>query len=51
MPLQRRGIKDKKLHNEIYSHFMGTHLQTAMDAVDAINSNWGKVERKLASEW
>jgi len=26
-------------------------LQTAVDAVDAINSNWGKVERKLASEW
>jgi AMP nucleosidase len=51
MPLQRRGIKDKKLHNEIYSHFMKTHLQTAMDAVKSINSNWGKVERKLASEW
>jgi AMP nucleosidase len=51
MPLQRRGIKDKKLHNEIYSHFMGTHLQTAMDAVESINGNWGKVERKLASEW
>jgi len=51
MPLQRRGIKDKKLHNEIYSRFMGTHLDIAMDAVETLRANWGKVEKRLASEW
>jgi len=51
MPLQKRGIKGKKLHDEIYSNYMDTHLDVAMDAVETINSKWGEVERKLTSEW
>ena len=51
MPLQKRGIKDKKLYNEIFSSYMDTHLDIALDAVAKINSNWRKVARKLTSEW
>jgi len=51
MPLQKRGIKDKKLHNEIYSKHMKTHLDIAVDAVKTIISKWNKVERQLTSEW
>jgi len=51
MPLQRRGIKDRKLHDEIYSEHMETHLDIAMDAIEHINSKWSEVERKLSSEW
>jgi AMP nucleosidase len=51
MPLQRRGIKDKKLSEEIYSRHMETHLDIGIDAVAKLNANWSKVARKLTSEW
>jgi AMP nucleosidase len=51
MPLQRRGIKSKKLHDEIYSKYMNNHLDIAMDAVETLNKRWSEVERKLVSEW
>lgn len=51
MPLQRRGIKDKKLQDEIYANHMEVHLDAAIDAVTNLNSKWGEVERKLVSEW
>jgi AMP nucleosidase len=51
MPLQRRGIKDKKLSDEIYSKYMDTHLDIGIDAVSKLSANWNKVSRKLTSEW
>jgi AMP nucleosidase len=51
MPLQRRGIKDKKLHEEIYKQHMGNHLDIAMDAVANLSARWAEVERQLHSEW
>lgn len=51
MPLQKRGIKDKKLHDEIYSKYMDLHIDIAMDAVAAMKENWSEVERRLSSEW
>jgi len=51
MPLQRRGIKDKKLHNEIFTRYMDVHLDIALDAVEHLKSSWGQVEKKLDSEW
>jgi len=51
MPLQRRGIKSKKLHQEIFSKHMGPHLDIAIDAVRNIIAKWNDVERKLTSEW
>lgn len=51
MPLQRRGIKDKKLHNEIYSKHMPVHLDLALNAVGTLAAKWSDVERRLASEW
>jgi AMP nucleosidase len=51
MPLQKRGIKDKKLHTTVYSEYMETHLDMAIDAVSKIHSSWRTVARKLTSEW
>jgi AMP nucleosidase len=51
MPLQRRGIKDKKLHDEIYKFHMETHLDIAMDAIDNLKNRWPEIERQLHSEW
>lgn len=51
MPLQRRGIKDKKLHDEIYSKFMEIHLNLALDVVQNMNDKWKDIERDLTSEW
>ena len=51
MPLQRKGIKDKKLYEEIYSTHMETHIDIAVDAVSNINEKWDEVEKRLASEW
>jgi AMP nucleosidase len=51
MPLKRRGIKDKKLHDEIYSKYMEIHLDVALDAVTSLEAKWGEVENTLASEW
>ncbi len=51
MPLKRRGIKDKKLHAEIYDKHMGTHLDIALDAIANLEKRWPDVERQLRSEW
>jgi AMP nucleosidase len=51
MPLQRRGIKDKKKQDEIFSNYMETHLELALEAVKKISTNWKAVERQLSSEW
>ena len=51
MPLQRKGIKDKRLYEEIYSTHMETHIDIAVDAVANINEKWDEVEKRLASEW
>ena len=51
MPLQKRGIKDKKQYNKIFSSYMETHIDIALDAVWKINTNWSSVSRKLTSEW
>jgi len=51
MPLQKKGIKDKKLYNMIYSTYMDPHLDIALDAVAKINSSWRMVARRLTSEW
>jgi AMP nucleosidase len=51
MPLKKRGIKDKKLHDEIYSKFMPTHLELGLDAAQTLDAKWHKVERRLISEW
>jgi AMP nucleosidase len=51
MPLQRRGIKDKKLYDEIYRKHMNTHIDIAMDAVANLTARWPDIERQLHSEW
>ncbi len=51
MPLQKKGVKDKKLSEKVYDDYLDTHLDLAMDAVGTIRSQWKKVERTLASEW
>jgi len=51
MPLQKRGIKDKKLYKKIYTEYMENHLDIALDATAKISSNWRTVARKLTSEW
>ena len=51
MPLQRKGIKDKRLYEEIYSTHMETHIDIAVDAVANINEKWDEVEKRLASAW
>jgi AMP nucleosidase len=51
MPLQRRGIKDKKLHDEVFSKYTENHLDIAIDAVKNLAARWEEVERKLTSEW
>jgi AMP nucleosidase len=51
MPLQRKGIKGVKLHEEVYCKYMQPHLDMGMDAVRALQQNWADVERTLSSEW
>ncbi|MFC1523209.1 AMP nucleosidase [Thermodesulfobacteriota bacterium] len=51
MPLQKRGVKDKKLSERIYNEYMSTHLDLALEAVRKMQSEWSLVERTLASEW
>jgi AMP nucleosidase len=51
IPLQRRGIKDKKKQDEIFSNYMEPHLDLARDAVKNIDAKWSEVERQLISEW
>jgi AMP nucleosidase len=51
MPLQKTGLKGKKLHGEVYSRYMPTHLDLALNAVQTLSSKWSDVERRLTSEW
>ena len=51
MPLQKRGVKSKRLSEQIFNDYLETHLNLAMDAVRTIHSQWQVVERTLASEW
>lgn len=51
LPLQKSGIKDKKLQDEIFSQHMEFHLDLAVDVVHNLNLKWDEVERRLASEW
>jgi AMP nucleosidase len=51
MPLQQRGIKDKKKQDEVFLNHMEPHLDLALDAVKSIDANWSEVERQLISEW
>jgi AMP nucleosidase len=51
MPLQRRGIKDKRMHDDIYRYHMDNHLDIAMDAIANLKARWTDVERQLHSEW
>ena len=51
MPLQKSGIKGKKLHSEIYHRHMPVHLDLALDAMKNLSAKWNEVERRLASEW
>ncbi|MEJ2102454.1 MAG: hypothetical protein P8X68_21165, partial [Desulfobacterales bacterium] len=51
MPLQRRGIKDKKKQDKIFSEYMEPHLDLALDAVKNIIAKWSEVKRQLTSEW
>lgn len=51
MPLERRGIKDKQMHDRMYNNHMITHLDIALDAVSHLKKRWSDVERQLHSEW
>jgi AMP nucleosidase len=51
MPLQRRGIKDKRMHDDVYRYHMDNHLDIAMDAIANLKARWTDVERQLHSEW
>ena len=51
MPLKSRGIKDKKLHEKIYSDHMDLHLDIAQNAVISLDKNWEDVAGKLHFEW
>ena len=51
MPLQKRGVKTKKMYDELYSNYMETHLDLALDAIENLNAKWREVERTLTSEW
>jgi AMP nucleosidase len=51
MPLQRRGIKDKKKQDQVFSRYMEPHLDLAVDAVKNMDAKWSEVKRRLTSEW
>ncbi len=51
MPIQRRGIKDRKLHNEVYAKHMNSHLDMGINAIRTMETNWPAIERTLSSEW
>jgi AMP nucleosidase len=51
MPLQRRGIKDKKKQDQVFSRYMEPHLDLAVDAVKKMDAKWSEVKRRLTSEW
>jgi AMP nucleosidase len=51
MPLQRRGIKDKKASEEVFADYMDMHIEAGIEAVSKLNSSWSRVARRLTSEW
>lgn len=51
MPLQRRGIKDKKKQDEVFSNYMEPNLDLTLDAVKNMGAKWSDVKRQLISEW
>ncbi len=51
MPLQKTGLKGKKLHSEIYEKYMPMHLDIALDAVKTTSAKWGEAEKTSTSEW
>ena len=51
MPLQRRGIKDKKKQDQIFLKYMEPHLDLALDAAKIMDTKWSEVKRRLISEW
>jgi AMP nucleosidase len=51
MPLQRRGIKDRRKQEEVYTNHMDSHLDLGIDAVKTMQGNWGEVMKRLHSEW
>ncbi len=51
MPLQRRGIKDRRIQEEVYTNHMDRHLELGIDAVITMQANWGEVMKRLHSEW
>ena len=51
MPLRRRGIKSKELHERIYEEYMPRHIDLGLEAVRALDAQWDVVARKLTSEW
>ena len=51
MPLNKRGVKDRKRHEQIYSSHMDPHLELGIDAVLNLQRSWGDVEKRLRSEW
>jgi AMP nucleosidase len=51
MPLQKRGIKDKKMQNEIFAKHMELHLDIGIDVIENLNSRWEEIERTLTGEW
>ena len=48
MPLNKRGVKDKKRHEEVDSNHMDPHLELGMDAVLNLQRNWGDVGNGFA---
>lgn len=51
MPLQRKGIQDKKRHNDVFKWFIGIHLDIALDTIEHLKRSWEEVEGRLDSEW
>jgi AMP nucleosidase len=51
MPLQRRGIKDKKKQDQVFSKYLEPHLDLAFDAVKNMDKKWSDLKRRLSSEW
>ena len=51
MPLQKRGIKDKKMQNEVFSNHMEKHLDIGIDVIENLTSRWDEIKRTLTGEW
>ncbi|MBU0675462.1 MAG: AMP nucleosidase [Proteobacteria bacterium] len=51
MPLQKKGVKDRKMSEQVFEQHMAQHIDLAMDAVHNIQVNWKELEKTLSSEW